>query len=185
MSIASGSKRIHGEEDTMMGTSSIHDFLRDEHVPYVVLPHAPAFTAQQEAAAAHVPGRVWGKVVICMVDDYPVEVVLPATLSVNLERLLTLARGQTVRLADEAELQRLFPECEPGAAPPFGPLYGLEVFVDVALAAADEIVCNAGTHTEAIAMRWPDFAAAVRPIVGSFAESHADKVAAYRLSYRE
>ena len=170
----------------MMGTSSIHDFLRDEHVPYVVLPHAPAFTAQEEAAAAHVPGRVWGKVVICLVDGHPVQVVVPATLTVNLERLLTLARGQTVRLADEQEFARLFPDCEPGATPPFGPLYGLEVFVDVTLAAADEIVCNAGTHTEAIAMRWPDFAASVRPIVGSFAEPRGDdKVAPYRLSYRE
>jgi len=169
----------------MAATSSIHDFLRDEHVPYVILPHPPAFTAQSEAAAAHVPGRLWGKVVICLVDDRPVEVVLPATLTVNLERLLILARGDTVRLADEQTLSRLFPECEPGATPPFGPLYGLEVFVDVTLAAADEIVCSAGTHTEAIVMRWADFAASVRPIVGSFAEPRVDQVAAYRLSFRE
>jgi Ala-tRNA(Pro) deacylase len=169
----------------MPGTSEIHAFLRDAHVPYVVLPHEPAFTAREEAAATHVPGRDWAKVVVCFVDDAPIEAVIPATLEVNLDRLRNLARGDFIRLADETELDVLFPECEAGAMPPLGPLYGQDVFVDVALAAEDEIVFNAGTHTEAIRMRWPDFAASVRPIVGKFAEPHADKVGEYRLSFRE
>jgi len=169
----------------MPGTSEIHAFLRDAHVPYVVLPHEPAFTAREEAAATHVPGRDWAKVVVCFVDDAPIEAVIPATLEVNLDRLRNLARGDFIRLADETELDVLFPECEAGATPPLGPLYGQDVFVDVALAAEDEIVFNAGTHSEAIRMRWPDFAASVRPIVGKFAEPHADKVGEYRLSFRE
>lgn len=169
----------------MTGTSFIHDFLRRAHVPYVVLPHNAAFTAQEEAAAVHVPGREWAKVVICFVDDEPIEAVLPATLTVNLDRLRALARGGTIRLADELDLESLFPDCEPGAMPPLGPLYGQSVFVDVALAEVDEIVFNAGTHTDAIRMRWPDFAASVRPIVGKFAEPHVDTVGRYRLSYRE
>ena len=169
----------------MPGTSSVQDFLRNAHVPYVVMRHPPAFTAEEEAASVHVPGRAWAKVVICMVDDRPVEAVVPAPLTVNLERLRILARGQTIRLADETELPWIFPDCEPGAMPPLGPLYGLEVFVDIAMASADEIVCSAGTHTEAIAMGWPHFAASVRPIVGSFAEARHDRVAAYRLSFRE
>ena len=169
----------------MPGSSSIHDFLRDAHVPYVVLPHQAAFTAQEEAAVTHVPGRDWAKTVICFADGKPIEAVLPATLTVNLDRLRELARAGIVRLADERELNRLFPGCEPGAMPPFGPMYGQDVFVDVALAAEDEIVFNAGTHTEAIRMRWPDFVAAVRPIVGRFAEPHPDRVGEYRLSYRE
>lgn len=164
---------------------SIHDFLRDAHVPYVVMPHRAAFTAQEEAAAVHVSGREWAKVVICFVDDHPIEAVLPATLTVNLDRLRLLARGGTIRLADEAELDWLFPDCESGALPPLGPVYGQPVFVDVTLAEADEIVFSAGTHTEAIRMGWPDFAASIRPIVGKFAEPRADKVGEYRLSYRE
>jgi Ala-tRNA(Pro) deacylase len=169
----------------MPGTSSIHEFLRDAHVPYVVVPHQPAFTAQEEAAATHVPGRDWAKVVVCFADGEPIEAVLPATLDVDLDRLRRLARASMIRLADEKELNALFPGCEPGAMPPFGPIYGQDVFVDVGLAAEDEIVFNAGTHTEAIRMRWPDFAASVRPIVGRFAQIHADKVGEYRLSYRE
>jgi Ala-tRNA(Pro) deacylase len=69
--------------------------------------------------------------------------------------------------------------------PPFAPLYGKPVFVDIALAAEPEIAFNAGTHTEAIRMRWADFAKTVRPIVGSFAEAPFDRVGAFRLSYRE
>ena len=169
----------------MPPTSSIHEFLREAEVPYTVVPHRPAFTAQEEAAATHVPGRDWAKVVICFVDDEPIEAVLPAPLTVNLARLLDLAGGRQIRLAEEHELRRLFPDCEPGAMPPFGPLYGQSVFVDVTLAAEPEIVFNAGTHTEAIAMRWADFARSVGPIVGKFAEPLLDRVGEFRLSFRE
>jgi Ala-tRNA(Pro) deacylase len=169
----------------MADTSAIYEFLRTARVPYTVVPHKLAFTAQEEAEATHVPGRDWAKVVICLVDDDPIEAVLPAPLTVDLDRLLELARGKEIRLADETELERLFPGCEPGAMPPFGPLYRQRVFVDVSLAAETEIAFNAGTHTDAISMRWADFAATVRPIVGSFAVPPPDRVGDFRLSFRE
>jgi Ala-tRNA(Pro) deacylase len=169
----------------MAGRPSIHEFLRQAHVPYTVLPHRPAFTAQEEAAATHVPGRDWAKVVIFSVDGEPIQAVLSAPMTVNPDRLLELAGGSEIRLAQEEEMRRLFPECEPGAMPPFGPLYGQAVFVDVALASEPAIVFNAGTHTDAIAMRWADFARSVRPIVGRFAEPPPDRVGAFKLSYRE
>lgn len=169
----------------MPDISSIHSYLRAAHAPYTVMPHPAAFTAQEEAAAVHVAGRHWAKVVICFVDGKPVQAVLPAPLTVNLARLLDLARGGEIRLAEAAELAHLFPGCEPGAMPPLGGIYGQPVFVDVALAAEPEIIFNAGTHTEAISMRWPDYAAVARPIVGSFAEPVYDHVGAFRLSYRE
>jgi Ala-tRNA(Pro) deacylase len=148
----------------------IHDFLHDARVGYTVLPHRPAYTAQEEAAAIHVPGRDWAKVVVCIVDDEPIEAVVPAPAIVDLERLLELTGGTHIRLAGEDELRRMYPDCELGAMPPLGPLYGQSVFVDVSLAAQPVIVFNAGTHTEAIRMRWADFAATVRPIVGRFAD---------------
>ena len=154
----------------MAGISTIHEFLREAHVPYAIVPHRPAFTAQEEAASTNVPGRDWAKVVICFIDGEPVEAVVPAPSFVNLDRLVELAGGHKVRLADEGELQRLFPDCEVGAMPPFGPLYGQTVFVDAALALEPEIVFNAGTHRDAIAMRWNDFVKMVNPIVGKFAE---------------
>jgi len=154
----------------MPGTLSIHEFLRSAQVPYTVVPHRPAFTAQEEAAATHVPGRDWAKVVVCFVDGEPIEAVVPAPFVIDLQRLLELSGGTEIRMATESELKDLFPECETGAMPPFGPLYGQAVFVDATLACEPRIVFNAGTHTEAIAMRWVDFVRSVRPIVGSFSE---------------
>jgi Ala-tRNA(Pro) deacylase len=150
--------------------ATIHEFLREAHVPYTVVPHAPAFTAQEEAAATHVPGRNWAKVVVCVVDGEPVLAVVPAPSSVRLDRLVDLAGGQTVRLADEEELRIWYPGCEVGAMPPFGPLYGQTVYVDAALASMPEVVFNAGTHRDAIAMRWNDYVKMVNPIVGAIAE---------------
>jgi Ala-tRNA(Pro) deacylase len=153
----------------MPSMSTIHEFLQEAHVPYAVVPHRPAFTAADEADAADVPVRDWAKVVVCFVDGEPVQAVVPAAATVDLQQLLELAGGRAVRLADENELGSLFPGCEVGAMPPFGPLYGQTVFVDAALAAEDKIAFNAGTHRDAIAMRWSDFVKMVNPIVGKFA----------------
>jgi len=166
----------------MPNTSAIHDFLRDAHVPYGVMPHRPAFTAQEEAAATHVPGRNWAKVVVCLVGGEPVQAVVPATTTVNLDLLLELTGGNEIRLAEENELSQLFPDCEPGAMPPFGPLYGQAVFVDASLAAEPDIVFNGGTHMDAIVMRWADFANTVSPIVGKFAEPASARPVDFRLS---
>jgi Ala-tRNA(Pro) deacylase len=149
---------------------AIHEFLREAHVPYTVVPHRPAFTAQDEAAATHIPGRDWAKVVSCFIDGEPVQAVVPAPSLVNLNQLLDLAGGNAIRLASEGDLYSLFPGCELGAMPPFGPLYGQTVYVDSSLASEPEIVFNAGTHREAIALRWNDFVKMVNPIVGKFAE---------------
>jgi len=154
----------------MTGTTAIHEFLRTAQVPYSIVPHRPAFSAQACAAAAHVPGRDWAKVVVCFINGQPVEAVVAAPSIVNLDRLLELAGGTTIRLAQQDELRRLYPGCDPGAMPPFGSLYGQPVFVDAAIASEPEIVFNGGTHTEAIAMRWADFASAAAPVVGHFAE---------------
>jgi Ala-tRNA(Pro) deacylase len=154
----------------MPAVTTIQDFLQLAHVPYVIVPHRPAFTAQDEAAVTHVPGRDWAKVVVCFIDGQPVEAVVPAPSFVDLDRLLELAGGDSIRVAEEEELYRLFPDCELGAMPPFGPLYGQTVYVDATLAMEPEIVFNAGTHRHAMGMRWNDFVKLVNPIVGRFAE---------------
>ena len=153
----------------MAVTPSVQEFLRHANVAYAVVPHVPAYTAQDEAAVTHVPGRDWAKVVVCFADDEPIQAVVPADLAVSLERLLTLSGAEMIRLAREDELVWLFPECELGAMPPLGPLYKQRVFVDETLAAEDRIVFNAGTHEDAVSMRYEDFEALTRPIVGRFA----------------
>ena len=163
----------------------LRDYLDHQGASYKVLHHDPVFSSQDLAAAEHVPGMQVIKPVVVRADGQYVMCVLPASRRIDLTELRNELHANDVRLAEEQTLQRLFPECEPGAMPPFGPLYGQSVFVDVTLAAEPEIVFNAGTHTEAIAMRWADFARSVRPIVGKFAEPPLDRVGEFRLSYRE
>jgi Ala-tRNA(Pro) deacylase len=152
----------------MSVTASVQEFLRKANVPYSVLPHAPAYTAQEDAAVTHVPGRDWAKAVICFADGEPIQAVVPADRAVDFARLLALTGAETIRLAREDELGWLFPDCERGAMPPLGSLYRQVVFVDETLAGEDQIVFNAGTHRDAVSMRYADFAALTHPIVGRF-----------------
>lgn len=157
----------------MAVVASVQEYLRTASVPYSVFPHAPAFTAQDEAAVTHVPGRDWAKAVVCFADGEPVQAVVPADLIVNVERLLELSGAMVLRLAREDELQWLYPDCECGAMPPLGPLYKQRVFVDESLTHEPQIVFNAGTHGDAVCMRYHDFAMLTRPVVGRFAERPA------------
>ena len=157
--------------------SSVQEFLRQANVAYAVLPHPTAFSAQEEAAATHVPGRNWAKTVVCFADGEPLQAVVPADLEVDLPSLARLVRASTIRLATEDELRWLYPECDRGAVPPLGPLFKHRLVVDRTVAAEPGIVFNGGTHHDAIAMRYEDFALIVHPVVGSFAM--------YRVSRRE
>ena len=155
-------------------------------VVYETLPHREAYTAQGVASAVHVSGWMLAKVlVVRAAGEGPVMVVLPASCRMDPAALGRAMGKANVALVPEDELPALFPDCEPGAMPPLGPLYGQAVFADVALAAEPAVIFNAGTHEDAIAMRWADFARAIRPIVGRFAEQRRDRVPEYRLSYRE
>ena len=150
-------------------TASVQEFLRRANVAYSVLPHAPAYSAQDEAAVTHTPGRDWAKAVVCFADGQPIQAVVAADCTVDLDRLAALAGAESIRLASEDELDWLYPDCERGAMPPFGPLYRQAVFVDQALAKEDRIAFNAGTHGDAVLMRFEDFAAVAQPMVGRFA----------------
>jgi Ala-tRNA(Pro) deacylase len=154
----------------MAVSATVQAFLRRGGVAYSVFPHAAAFTAQEEAAVTHVPGRDWAKTVVCFADGEPIQAVVPADCEVDLVRLLDVACARTIRLATESELDWLFPDCERGAMPPFGPLYKQRVYVDEALTQEPHVVFNGGTHSDAICMRYSDFATLARPLVGSFAD---------------
>ena len=151
----------------------IASYLNREHAAYSTLVHERAYTAQREAEAAHVPGRRWAKSVVCIVDHIePILAVVTADLIVNMKELLILTGARTLRLATESEVESLFPDCEAGAMPPFGLLFGLRTFVDVSLASEPELVFNAGTYTDAIRMDYQTFADLERPVEGSFASWH-------------
>lgn len=136
--------------------AKVKSYLEESGVPFIVSSHAPTFTAQEEAAALHVPGKAVAKAVVLRANNELVLAVLPAPYRVNTHKIEKML-GMPVRLANEQEFRGLFPECETGAAPPFGPLYSLKVLVDESLAGEDDIIFSAGTHRESLRMHFPDF----------------------------
>ncbi len=145
-------------------------YLREQGVPFQIQHHPIAFTAQEVAASEHVPGRMVVKVVMVVADGKPVMLALRATDRVDLHKLAAVLGVSEARLAEEREFGALFPDCELGAMPPFGNLYGVPVYVDAALAEDETIVFQAGTHTDTMSLKYADFARLVQPAVADFAE---------------
>jgi Ala-tRNA(Pro) deacylase len=125
------------------------------------------------AAEEHVPGKLVAKTVVVKVDDGFALAVMPATARANFARLRSALGAREVRLATELEFTGLFPDCEVGAMPPFGNLYGVPVYVDAALTQDKEIIFNAGTHQDTIRMRYADFERLALPKIFTFALARA------------
>ena len=140
-------------------------FLDENRVRYVRISHSPAYTAQEIAASAHVPGRELAKTVMVKLDGRMSMVVLPASTQIDLEQLRRATGAHDVALATEDEFRGLFPECELGAMPPFGNLFAMPVVVAEELSEDDEIAFNAGSHTELVRMDWTDYRRLVAPRV--------------------
>jgi Ala-tRNA(Pro) deacylase len=152
-------------EEVNMPIEKLKNFLESEGVKYVTISHSQAFTAQEIAASAHIPGKELAKSVMVKIDGKMAMVVLPATDFVSLDRLKEATGAGAVELASESEFKDLFPTCEPGAMPPFGNLWGMEVFADERLTEDERIAFNAGTHTELVQLGYADFERLVRPQV--------------------
>ena len=146
----------------------LKEFLDKERVAYRVTTHVETFTAQETAAAAHVSGKALAKVVVVKRGSTFALAVLPAACKVSTERLRGILGAADVSLAREAEFSPLFPDCDAGAMPPFGSLYGLETLVDQEVAVLPEIVFRGGSHHELVAMPYADYARLVKPKVGDF-----------------
>ncbi len=140
-------------------------FLQERKVPYSATTHPEAFTAQQAAQAAHVPGRAFAKSVLVNVDGKICMAVVPATERVDLARLQKCLDAKKARLASEAEFSPLFPDCDLGAMPIFGSLYGVPVLLSHELTENEEIAFTAGTHKDIVRMKTGDFLAAESPKV--------------------
>jgi Ala-tRNA(Pro) deacylase len=158
--------------------AKLKELLDQNKILYTSITHSPAYTAQGVAKAMHVPGKELAKTVVLLAGEKEtILAVLPASSHASLPHLSAVV-GKPLRLATEKEFAGLFPDCELGAMPPFGELYNLPVYVDESLASDVEIVFNAGTHHEAIRMRFEDFARMVKPLQCSFVEKAVSSRAA-------
>jgi Ala-tRNA(Pro) deacylase len=153
----------------MSALQRLQELLKENSVPFEVHHHPLAYTAQAVAEVEHVPGREVIKVVMAMADGKLIMLALPAPHHLDTAKAAAATGAKDVRLAHEDEFESAFPDCEVGAMPPFGGLYGLDLFIDQALANDEFIVFPAGTHTETIRMKYADFARIARPKVADLA----------------
>lgn len=151
-----------------MPLQRLKEYLDREDVKYVSIIHSPAFTAQEIAASAHIPGKNLAKTVMVTIDGTMAMAVVPASYSVDFDMLQGAIGANSVKLAHEAEFKDRFPDCELGAMPPFGNLYGMEVFVARSLAEDEDIAFNACSHHELIKIAYKDFERIVQPSVITF-----------------
>ena len=151
-----------------MPVKKLKELLDKEGVKYVVISHSPAYTAQEIAASAHIPGKELAKTVMVKIDGKMGMAVLPASCQVDFERLKRETGASKIELASEQEFKDLFPDCDVGAMPPFGNLYSMKVFMASNLTEDKEIVFNAGSHRELMKLAFKDFERLVKPEVLDF-----------------
>ncbi|MCK6619330.1 MAG: YbaK/EbsC family protein [Calditrichaceae bacterium] len=151
-----------------MPVKKLKDFLDREHVRYVTIIHSRAYTAQEIAASAHIPGKELAKTVMVKLDGKMAMAVLPASYRVDFELLKKATGAKTAELATEKEFKNMFPDCEVGAMPPFGNIYDLQVFAANSLREDEEIAFNAGSHTELMKLSFSDFERLSKPVFLKF-----------------
>ena len=154
-----------------MPVQRLKDFLDEHQVKYVVISHSRAFTTQEIASLTHISGRELAKTVIVNIDGETAMAVLPGSQKVDLPLLRDALGAERVTLVKEAAFRDRFPECDLGAMPPFGNLYGMPVYVADSLTEDEEIAFNAGSHTELVKMSYRDFERLVQPQIMHFAVS--------------
>jgi len=151
-----------------MPIQKLRQFLDENQVQYVVITHSKAYTSQAIAESAHISGNELAKTVVLKKDGELCMAVLPASKQVSLSAFARSTNSKDVALAGEDEFKTRFPDCETGAMPPFGNLYGLSVYADKSLTDGREMAFNAGSHLELVKLAYRDFERLVKPTVGDF-----------------
>ena len=140
-----------------MPVQRLKAFLDKNDIRYVLLSHSRAFTIAATAAITHIPGKEIAKTVMVKIDGELAMAVVPGSRHLDLQALRDGLGAREVRLVTEEEFQSVFPDCELGAMPPFGSLYGVPVYVDEKLEDDPDIAFNAGSHRELMRMQYADF----------------------------
>ncbi|HWB12154.1 MAG TPA: YbaK/EbsC family protein [Pirellulales bacterium] len=167
----------------MTAQNWIRQILHKRRIPFQEVHHAEGFTSQDVARQTHMSGRRVAKVVIAMADGLPVELVLPATRHVVMDRLRKVLNAHDVRFATEHEIERCFADVEPGSIPPLPhrQWHEVPVIMDEAMKVDGELLIQAGTHTDAVRLQFDDWFKLVKPRVEQFsAEGDVTRISSAR-----
>ncbi|MRR16173.1 MAG: YbaK/EbsC family protein [Deltaproteobacteria bacterium] len=148
-----------------MPSRKLKEFLDSQAVKYLKIAHSPAYTAREVAQSLHIKGHKVAKTVIVFIEGKMAMAVMPANRSIDFDRFKKEIGAQEIKLASEGQFKDMFPDCEVGAMPPFGNLYGMDVYVDRHLTDDEEMFFNACSHSELIRMSYQDFEKLVKPRV--------------------
>lgn len=151
-----------------MPSNKLKTWLDENNIRYFTIRHSKAYTSQEIAASVHVSGKNFAKTVVVKIDGKMALFVLPASFKIDFGMLGSIFRKENLMLAHEGEFRHVFPDCEIGSMPPFGNLYGLDVYVAKSLSEDDEISFNACSHSEIIKMKYKDFEKLVKPKILKF-----------------
>ena len=146
----------------------VQDYLDEMGVSYRLCTHPTAYTSQDLAATAHVPGQQVIKPVVVIIDGAAHICALPASHRIDLQKLRQELNASDVEIADESSLKTMFPDCELGAEPPIGKLYGLPTLMDLSLIRDAQVTFQAGNHTTAVTMTLQDYQRAAEPEIADF-----------------
>jgi Ala-tRNA(Pro) deacylase len=147
---------------------NLQTYLDEQGVHYRASRHSIAYTAQELAAAEHVSGKRVIKPVVVQADGYFVMCALPACYRVDIEELKGQLSATDVKLVDEQMVRRLFADCEPGAEPPIGRLYGMTTLMDESLSRGNQVLFQAGTHQDAVEMTLAEYRRIAQPEMAHF-----------------
>ena len=122
-------------------------YLKQHDVKYRLVKHPHSTSSMESAEKAHVPGDALAKGILVKEEGEYLMVVLPSDYYVELDTLHKLL-GKEVEMAEEAELIGLLPDCELGAVPAIGPIFGIKTMWDpnTSLGKEDQVYFEAGDH---------------------------------------
>ncbi len=154
----------------MAVSEKLKQYPDDNNIEYTVLTHPRAYTAQEIAAALHVPGKEMAKTIVVKCGIEYVMIVLPASYKLSFEDMKSFFHTENIEFAPEDTFHLLFPDCEVGAMSPFGNFYHMPVYMAMSLEADKEIAFNAGTHTDSIKMKMDDFMNLTHPTIAKLSK---------------
>jgi Ala-tRNA(Pro) deacylase len=156
-----------------MPAQRLKGYLDLNKIKYVSVVHSEAYTAQEIAELTHIAGKELAKTVIVKKDGQMTMAVLPASHKIDWDLLKEATGADKIELAEEEEFEGMFPDCDIGAMPPFGNLYGMEVYVEESLTKDREIAFNSGSHIELVKLSYEDFSRLIKPKVIRFSSVRA------------